>query len=56
MNNLESLLEELSKLISRQRYIDPNNGYLYPLEERYTSLICDLSTLIMKYSNHGKDK
>ena len=56
MNNLECLLEELSKLVKRQRAIDPSNGYLYPLEERYTALVCDLSTLIIKYSNHGTNK
>ena len=53
MNNLQSLLEELTKLVKRQADINPFTGYLYPLEERYTSLISDLSTLIIKYTTYG---
>lgn len=53
MNKLELLLEELTKLVKDQVVIDPNNGYLYPIENRYTNLLADLSTLIIKYTNYG---
>lgn len=56
MNNLELLLEELTKLVKKQTDIDPFTGYLYPIENRYTALVSDISSLIIKYSNYGTNK